>query len=119
MSDYEFHPEAEIDLNEIWDYIAADNITAADRLIGDIHDTLELLVPFPHQGHKRPDLTSRPLRFKRVRDYLIVYAPDENLCGLSRSSMGTAIHVSWQPSCGDEKLSLSTEYWNTLSPNQR
>lgn len=77
MSDYEFHPEAEIDLNEIWDYIAADNITAADRLIGDIHDTLELLVPFPHQGHKRPDLTSRPLRFKRVRDYLIVYAPDE------------------------------------------
>jgi toxin ParE1/3/4 len=77
MSDYEFHPEAEIDLNEIWDYIAADNITAADRLIGDIHDTLELLVPFPHQGHKRPDLTSRPLRFKCVRDYLIVYAPDE------------------------------------------
>jgi toxin ParE1/3/4 len=77
MSGYDFHPEAEIDLTEIWDYIAADNIASADRVIGDIHETLELLVPLPHQGHKRPDLTSRPLRFKRVRDYLIVYAPDE------------------------------------------
>jgi hypothetical protein len=25
----------------------------------------------------RPDLTNRPLRFVRVRDYLIAYAPDE------------------------------------------
>jgi plasmid stabilization system protein ParE len=28
-------------------------------------------------GHKRPDLTSRPLRFTVVREYLIAYAPDE------------------------------------------
>jgi antitoxin ParD1/3/4/toxin ParE1/3/4 len=35
-------------------------------------------VPFPHQGHRRSDLTSRPLRFRRVRDYLIAYAPDES-----------------------------------------
>jgi plasmid stabilization system protein ParE len=34
-------------------------------------------MPFPHQGHKRTDLTSRALRFCRVRDYLIAYAPDE------------------------------------------
>jgi hypothetical protein len=26
---------------------------------------------------KRTDLTSRPLRFARVRNYLIAYAPDE------------------------------------------
>jgi plasmid stabilization system protein ParE len=36
------------------------------------------LVRFPHQGHKRPDLTSRPLRFTVVREYLIAYAPDES-----------------------------------------
>lgn len=30
------------------------------------------------QGHSRPDLTSRPLRFWRVRDYLVAYAPDES-----------------------------------------
>jgi plasmid stabilization system protein ParE len=28
-------------------------------------------------GHKRPDLTSRPLRFTVVREYLIAYAPEE------------------------------------------
>jgi hypothetical protein len=28
-------------------------------------------------GHRRPNLTSRPLRFWLVRSYLIAYAPDE------------------------------------------
>ena len=28
-------------------------------------------------GHRRTDLTGRPLRFIRVRDFLIAYAPDE------------------------------------------
>lgn len=31
-----------------------------------------------HIGHRRPDLTSKPLRFIRVRDYLVAYAPDED-----------------------------------------
>jgi hypothetical protein len=35
------------------------------------------LTTSPHQGHWRRDLTSRPLRFQLVRDYLIAYAPDE------------------------------------------
>jgi plasmid stabilization system protein ParE len=77
MTGYDFHPEAEIDLDEIWEYIAAENLAAADRVIAEIHQSLEGLVPFPHRGHRRPDLTSRPLRFTRVRDYLIAYAPDE------------------------------------------
>jgi plasmid stabilization system protein ParE len=34
-------------------------------------------VAFPHQGHKRPDLTARPLRFQAIHDYLITYAPEE------------------------------------------
>jgi len=35
------------------------------------------LVLFPHQGHRRPELTSRPLRFTVVRDYMIAYAPEK------------------------------------------
>ena len=35
------------------------------------------MVPFPHSGHGRPDLTAAPLRFLIVREYLIAYAPDE------------------------------------------
>ena len=70
MTGYDFHPEAEIDIDEVWECIAADNLSAADQ-------SLEALVPFPQQGHRRTDLTNRPLRFTRVRDYLIAYAPDE------------------------------------------
>jgi toxin ParE1/3/4 len=77
MTGYDFHPEAETDLDEIWEYIAGENASAADRVIADIRHTLDNLVSFPHQGHRRPDLTGRPLRFKQVRDYLIAYAPDE------------------------------------------
>ena len=39
--------------------------------------SVDALVPFPHQGHKRTDLPSRPLLFTMVREYLIAYAPDE------------------------------------------
>jgi plasmid stabilization system protein ParE len=46
-------------------------------VIGDILASIDALVPFPHQGHKRPDLTSRPLRFTVVREYLVAYAPEE------------------------------------------
>ena len=45
--------------------------------VKDILDAVRKLVPFPHQGHKRPDLTTKPLRFQAVRNYIIAYAPDE------------------------------------------
>ena len=77
MTGYDFHPEAALYLDEIWEFIAGDNLDAADRVIADILAALDKLVPFPNQGHKRPDLTSRPLRFSLVREYLIAYAPDE------------------------------------------
>jgi toxin ParE1/3/4 len=77
MRGYEFHPEAQGDLNAIWDYIAEDNPDAADRTIDRIVSTIEALVLFPLQGHGRPDLTSRPLRFISAGNYLIAYAPDK------------------------------------------
>ena len=77
MTGYDFHPEAAVDLGEIWDFIAEDNLDAADKVIADILASIDALVPFPHQGHKRPDLTSRPLRFTVVGEYLIAYAPEE------------------------------------------
>lgn len=77
MSSFRFHPDAVLDLEEIWDYIAEDNPDAAGRIIADIFESLQTLTAFPHQGFQRPDLTTRPLRFKLVRDFLIAYAPDE------------------------------------------
>ena len=43
MSGYAFHPDAFADLDEIWEYIAQDNIDAADRVLADIHSTLTTL----------------------------------------------------------------------------
>jgi plasmid stabilization system protein ParE len=77
MTGCAFHPEAEADMNDIWEYIAADNSAAANRVTAEIENALNNLVLFPGRGHRRPDLTSRPLRFIVVREYLIAYAPDE------------------------------------------
>jgi len=74
---FRLHPEAALDITEIWEYIAADSPAAARRVREDILKTIRALVPLPHQGHRRSDLTDRPLRFIRVRDYLIAYAPEE------------------------------------------
>ena len=77
MTGYDFHPEALLDLDEIWEFIRADNLDAADKVIAEILSAIRALVSFPGRGHRRPDLTSRSLRFILVREYLIAYAPDE------------------------------------------
>jgi len=77
MSEFVLHPEAVKDLEEIWEYIAAENLDAADRVREEIYDAIQSLVPFPYVGHSRSDLTSRPLRFQVVREYVIAYAAEE------------------------------------------
>ncbi len=77
MPGFVLHPEAYADLDEIWEYIAADRLDAADRVLEEIYAAIRSLVSFPHQGHTRTDLTERPLRFHSLRDYVIAYAPDE------------------------------------------
>jgi plasmid stabilization system protein ParE len=77
MTGYNFHPAARFDLDEIWEFVRADNLDAADQMIAEILSAIRALAPFPHQGHRRLDLTSRPLRFILVREYLIAYAPEE------------------------------------------
>ena len=70
MSGYDLHPEAFTDIDQ-------DSPEAAHRVVNEIYDAIQSVVPFPRLGHRRPDLTNRPVRFIRVRDYLIAYAPDE------------------------------------------
>jgi plasmid stabilization system protein ParE len=77
MSGFVLHPQAYADLDEIWEYIAADNLDAADRVREEIYEAIQSIVPFPYIGHSRPDLTSKPLRFQTVREYVIAYAPEE------------------------------------------
>ena len=77
MSGFVLHPQAYADLDEIWEYIAADSLDAADRTREEIYEAIQSLLPFPFIGHSRPELTSKPLRFLALREYVIAYAPDE------------------------------------------
>ena len=87
---FALHPLAAQDITEIWEYIAADNPLAAGRVRQDIHKAIRGLITFPERGHTRTDLTSRPLRFIRVRQYLIAYAPDKKHSGSLPSSTAAA-----------------------------
>ncbi|MGA2634721.1 MAG: type II toxin-antitoxin system RelE/ParE family toxin [Terracidiphilus sp.] len=73
MTEYVLSTGAELDLNEIWEYIALDNIRAADRWIGKLFDAFEALARNPGIGHKREDLTAYPILFWPVGAYLILY----------------------------------------------
>ena len=74
---FDLHPLAAQDITEIWAFIAQDSPQAARKVREEILSAVRKLVTFPHQGHKRPDLTSGPLRFTLVREYLIAYSPEE------------------------------------------
>ncbi len=77
MTGYAFHPEALVDLDQIWEFIGKNNLDAADRVIAEILASIEALASVPNRGVRRPQLTSRPLRFILVREYLIAYTPEE------------------------------------------
>ncbi|MGD0801435.1 MAG: type II toxin-antitoxin system RelE/ParE family toxin [Terracidiphilus sp.] len=73
MNGYVLGTAAELDLDEIWEYIVQDSIQAADRWIGKLFDAFEALVRNPGIGHKREDLTAYPILFWPVGSYLILY----------------------------------------------
>src|SRR6267154_2122558 len=73
MSDFVLSPEARLDLLNIWEYIAQDNIDAADRVAGEIRNAMAALAQNPGIGHYRKDFADEPLRFWRVYTYLIIY----------------------------------------------
>ena len=51
---------------------------AASRVRAELQNGIRALVAFP-QGYRRSNHTSRPLRFKLVREYVIAYAPEKKL----------------------------------------
>ena len=72
-----FSPAARQDLLDLWEYIAQDDINAADRLRDAIEQAVEHLAAMPGIGHRRDDLAGDlPVRFLAVRSYLIIYRAD-------------------------------------------
>jgi len=73
MTRYVLSDAAASDLDGIWDYIAADNVDAADRWIGRLFDAFDNIADTPGIGHKREDLTAYPVLFWPVGAYLVIY----------------------------------------------
>ena len=69
-------PRARRDINEIWDYIADDNIEAAGRVLDALDRAMIRLAKNPGIGHLREDLADKRHRFLLVYSYLIVYRPE-------------------------------------------
>lgn len=78
MKDYVLGREAALDLDEIWEYIAQDNIRAADQWIGKLFEAFADLAQNPGMGHKREDLTAHSILFWPVGSYLILYRGQSN-----------------------------------------
>jgi plasmid stabilization system protein ParE len=78
MSRYVLSSEALAELDEIWVYIAQDDIEAADRWIAKLLEACEMLARNPLAGHIRKDLTERSILFWPVGKYLVIYRTLEN-----------------------------------------
>lgn len=88
MNKYVLSVPAELDLDEIWNYIAQDNIDAADRWINTLFDAFSSLAQTPGMGHKREDLTAFPILFWPVGAYLILYRVQKELIEIVAVTQG-------------------------------
>jgi len=76
MANYKLVSRAKFDLDEIWAYIARDNVEAAIQVEDDLRRAFVILGDNPFIGHLRADLTKKSLRFWNIHSYLIIYNPD-------------------------------------------
>ena len=73
MKGYVLARDVEFDLVEIWEAIAEDSVDVADCWIGKLFEAFDLITQNPYIGHKREDLTARPVLFWPVGSFLILY----------------------------------------------
>jgi toxin ParE1/3/4 len=77
MSEPRLTDRAEADLEDLWAYIAADKVDAADRIVDAILETSRMHVRFPGMGRRRDDLMPG-LRCFIVSPYVVFYPPIED-----------------------------------------
>ena len=83
MKRYRLDPDARVDLKSIYKYVARDNATAADRLIGELKQKFRLLGSQPLMGQLRQDLAAN-LRSFSVGNYVIFYRPMQKQIEIAR-----------------------------------
>jgi antitoxin ParD1/3/4/toxin ParE1/3/4 len=88
MKEYVLSTGADLDLDKIWEYIAQDNINAADSWIRKLFEAFDALAQNPGMGHKRNDLTTYPVLFWPLGAYLILYRVQNELIEIVAVTQG-------------------------------
>jgi plasmid stabilization system protein ParE len=76
---FELASRAVDDLDGIWNYIAEDNVDAANRVEAAILAACASLARHPMLGSKRVEITPLPVRFwpvTRYPNFIVVYLPE-------------------------------------------
>lgn len=79
MSRFRISTQAARDIEDIWKYLAPNNLKAADTLFDTLRESFPKLAKFPQMGRLRSELAPF-LRSFPVKNYLIFYRPiDEGI----------------------------------------
>ena len=70
--------EALQDLDDVWTYVARQNVTAADRLIDRLFDRFLLLAAHPASGELQSQLADGQYRRIVEGNYVVYYLPDND-----------------------------------------
>lgn len=87
MSSYSFSDDAIQDLDEICEYIAQSNPSAASKLFDRIREQCKVVAGFPNMGKNYSKL-SPGLRGFIVDDYIVFYYPREDGINIARVVSG-------------------------------
>lgn len=75
MAQFLLSPAARVELLEIFNEIAVDNLTAAERLIDRFDRLFHRLAAQPEMGERVPGRRGRQFRRFPVRNYIVYYRP--------------------------------------------
>jgi len=79
VSAYYLTPNAASGIESIWDFIAEDSVSRADKVVDDLFRAIQALAEMPGMGHSREDLADETLLVWPVHSYLIVYRDSQPL----------------------------------------
>jgi toxin ParE1/3/4 len=72
MNRYRLSHQAELDLEDIWAYLAQKDNLTADLMVAKILNKFPMLAQFPDMGYERDDLTETMRGFP-VKPYIVFY----------------------------------------------
>ncbi len=74
MNRFKISRQADLDLEDLWVYLAQYDAVKADQLLGEIFNKFPMLAQFPSMGKMREEI-AQGLRSFPVKPYIIFYKP--------------------------------------------